>query len=133
MPAPNPYPALVMLRDKLAAIHGIATCKIGLEPNITAADYPIIRIVPSLHRPSEKVTHDLQVIVYFGDLIHNVGPGDLEEQYAWLFEMEAQIKDASISSGVRCAWIETMADEDRLPGYKLFAALFRLECFRALR
>ena len=130
MPAPNPHPSLVVLRDALANLNGVATCRIGLEPNMTAADYPIIRIVPSVHRRGQQTTTDLSVLIYYGELAHAFEDGGIEAQYDWLFEMEAKIKDAAISSGVRCLWEETVLDEDRLPGYKVFASRFSLTHFR---
>lgn len=130
MPAPNPYPALVTLRDKLATLPGVSTCRIGLEVNMTAADYPMIRIVPSLFRRGEKTTQSLSILIYYGEKAHDFEPGGIEAQYEWLFDMERQVKDAVISSGVRALWQDTALDEDRLPGYKIFASRFTLELFR---
>ena len=130
MPAPNPYPEIIKLRDALAAISGVATCKIGLEVNITAADYPMIRIVPSEFRRGEKTTQSLSVLVYYGEKAHDFEPGGIEAQYEWLFAMEAQIKNAAISCGARVLWQDTVLDEDRVPGYKLFASRFTMELFR---
>ena len=133
MPAPNPHPALIVLRDALAAIPGVTTCRIGLESNMTAADYPIIRIVPSVFRRAEQTRQTLEVIIYYGEMAHEFAPGGIEAQYEWLFAREAEIKNAAIASGVRCLWIETVLDEDRLPGYKLFASRFSLEHFRVAK
>ena len=38
--------ALEAVRNALAALPGVTTCKIGMEDNISPADYPLIRIVP---------------------------------------------------------------------------------------
>ena len=43
--------ALEAARDALALIAGVASCKIGLEANISPADYPLIRVVPSRLTP----------------------------------------------------------------------------------
>ena len=37
---------LELVRDTLAAVEGVATCKVGREANMTPADYPMVRIVP---------------------------------------------------------------------------------------
>ena len=42
MTAPNAYPILTTLRDALAAVPGVATCKIGMDSTMTPADYPMV-------------------------------------------------------------------------------------------
>ena len=37
---------LTALRDRLASVAGIVTCRVGIEANMTPADYPMVRIVP---------------------------------------------------------------------------------------
>lgn len=123
----NPYPELIALRDTLAALPGIASCRIGLEPGIVPADYPLIRIVPSTYRRGEGARQELELLVYYGELANDFEAGGIQAQYEWLFATEAAIKDAAIASGVVAAWVDTVLDEDRLPGYKLFASRFRLD------
>ena len=38
-------------RDALADIPGVVSCKIGIEKNLSPADYPMIRLVPSRLSP----------------------------------------------------------------------------------
>jgi len=38
---------LETIRNKLATVPGVKTCKIGLEANILPEDYPMVRLVPS--------------------------------------------------------------------------------------
>jgi len=63
--------------------------------------------------------------VYYGELAHPFNEGGIEAQYEWLLEMEQRIKTALIpGAGWISRWQETILDEDRLPGYKLFVSRF---------
>lgn len=117
----NPMAALLILKAALASVPGVATCKIGLEANMTPADYPMVRLVPSLARHSAVIgLRETEVLIYFGKPIHEFEAG-LEDVYRELFEMEAALIDAAESSGIYCEYRETVTDEDRVEAYKLFA------------
>lgn len=128
---------LEKLRDALAILPGVQTCRIGLEANITPADYPIIRIVPSRMAPMNAalggrvIARNGEVLIYFGapvqpfeDEPDDAGRTRLEKVYAALFEMEAAILAVfgAPPDGVRVVrYLETITDEDRLDTYKLMA------------
>lgn len=114
--------ALGALKTALAAVPGVATCKIGMEANMTPADYPMVRIVPSLIRQSGIISQrDTEVLIYFGQPVHEFSAG-LEALYEQLFTLEDAILAAAQSApGIYFQWVETIADEDRLDGYKLMA------------
>lgn len=132
-----PITLLESIRDALAALPGVQTCKIGLEPNITPADYPIIRVVPSRMLPGdttvsgEMLTRNTELLIYFGAPVQQFdeAPDDggrtrLEKVYAALFDMEALILNALADRPAGVLWaryIETITDEDRLDTYKLMA------------
>ena len=100
---------------------GVASCKIGLEANMTPADYPMVRIVPSLARHGRVLgQRETEVLIYFGKPVHEFEAG-LEDVYQELFDMEAALIDAAESCGVYCEYRETVADEDRVDAYKLMA------------
>lgn len=121
MATPNPMTALLTLKAALALVAGVATCKIGLETGMTAEDYPIVRIVPSLVRQSGVISsRDTDVLIYFGKPIAEFDSG-LEALYQQLFDMEVALIDAAENCGVYCQYIETIADEDRTDAYKLMA------------
>lgn len=121
MATTNPMAALAILRDALLSVSGVATCKIGLESTMTPEDYPMVRIVPSLARHSGVIgLRETEVLIYFGKPVHEFESG-LEFVYADLFAMEAALIDAAESCGVYCEYRETVADEDRVDGYKLMA------------
>lgn len=121
MATTNPMTALGVLRDALSGVAGVTTCKIGLEANMTPEDYPMVRIVPSLARHSGVIgLRETEVLIYFGKPIHEFESG-LEAVYQELFDMEAALIDAAESSGVYCQYRETVADEDRVDGFKLMA------------
>lgn len=105
-------------RDALALIPDVASCKIGVEQGISAADYPLIRLVPARivpGRPYSNRTAEVQII--FGMDITGADAGGLEAVYAALFGLEAAIMDTLRSMGHR--YLETITDEDRLDTYKL--------------
>ena len=112
--------ALTALRDKLALVSGVATCKIGMESNLTAADYPMVRIVPSTVKDANVLgQRSADCMIYFGQPIHEFTAG-LEALYASLFTMEtALIQAAQSTAGIYVEYQETVLDEDRLEMYKL--------------
>ena len=113
---------LLALRDALATVAGVATCKVGIEANMTAADYPMVRVVPSkAKRAAVMGRRRVEVLVYFGEPLHEFTAG-LESLYAQVFELEAAILTKAESGGdFIFDYIETIADEDRVDGYKLMA------------
>lgn len=74
------FPALTQLRDSLGAVAGVGTSKIGLEANMTADDYPMVRIVPSKIGDGTVIgQRGTDVLIYFGQPIHEFTT-DLEGQ-----------------------------------------------------
>lgn len=114
--------SLGSLRDKLATVAGVSTCKIGMEANMSPSDYPMVRIVPSTIRYGEVLgQRECEVTVYFGLPIHEFTAG-LEAMYADMFAMEAALIGAAQSTpDVYVQYLETVLDEDRLEAYKLMA------------
>mgnify|MGYP007024625465 FL=1 len=105
-------------RDALALIPDVASCKIGLEQGITAADYPLIRLVPSRITPGRPYNNrTAETLIYFGMDVTGADAGGLEAVYAALFGLEAEIIERLRALGHR--YIETITDEDRLDAYKL--------------
>ena len=116
------------LRDKLAQLPGVQSCKIGLEANINPADYPMIRLVPSDMRPHAELKYrmDCECLIYFGQALQpfddapdSKGRTRLEKVYAALLQMDADIRLIARSRFIEC--METVLDEDRLETYKLMA------------
>lgn len=116
------YPALTTLRAALAAVSGVVTCKIGLETNMTPADYPMVRIVPSALRYGGVVgRRSADVLIYFGKPIHEF-TGGMETLYSDLMTMESALIDAAtLAVGIVFTYTETVLDEDRVDAYKLMA------------
>lgn len=109
-------------RDSFATIPGVASCKIGLEANISPEDYPLIRIVPFRITPGRPYgNRSSETFVYFGVPVAN--SEGLEAVYESLFELEAQILDKL--KALQGRYIETVTDEDRLDTYKLMS----IRCF----
>ena len=120
-------PALEAARTALAILNGVASCKIGLEANISPADYPLIRLVPVRILPGTPYgNRTAEVLIYFGAPTAN--SEGLEEVYRDLFQLEANILRVVRSLGGRHR--ETLTDEDRMDTYKLMAA--RVELAAAL-
>jgi hypothetical protein len=103
-------------RDALAAITGVASCKIGLEANISPLDYPMIRLVPARIVPGRPYHgREAETLIYFGAQTTN--SEGLEQVYEDLFALEAEILNVLRSLDAR--YRETVTDEDRLDAYKL--------------
>lgn len=113
------YATLEAARDALAVISGVASCKIGIEANISPADYPMIRLVPVRLTPGRPY-HDrtCEVLIYFGARI--AASEGLEAVYEALFDLEAEI--LTVVKTLEGRYRETITDEDRLDTYKLMAA-----------
>ena len=123
MAGPDIFAALAALRDHLGTLPGVATSKIGLEANMTPADYPMVRIVPSgLSNGPTMTGRTCEVLIYFGQPVHEFTEG-LEAQWQSLLEMESTLLEAFRSvPGVRgVKYRETVLDEDRIEAYKLLA------------
>jgi len=107
------------MRGALADVSGVASCKIGLEANISPADYPLIRIVPSRLLPNERYGHrKAEVTIYFGVDISE-SEGGLEDVYSSLFNLESDIRSTLSTFGA--IYRETITDEDKLDTYKVMA------------
>lgn len=107
-------------RDAFAALPNVASCKIGLEANISPTDYPLVRIVPTRMtpgRPYSQRTVECQVYVGWNTLEAESG---LEAVYEDLLTLEAAVRD-EIAQTLGGRYIETITDEDRLETYKLMA------------
>jgi hypothetical protein len=122
-----PFQLLEVLKEALAAITGIASCKIGLEESICPDDYPMIRLVPSrIGTGAAYNRRKMELLIYFGlpispfdDVPDAYGRTRLEKLYAELFGLEADIRRAIHQNGG--IYRDTITDEDRLDTYKLMA------------
>jgi hypothetical protein len=118
---------LTALQTALSRVSGVASCKIGLEANITADDYPLIRLVPSVMKPSEVWPRQKMELLIYGGVKNHAFEG-MDVVYAEMFALEAAIRARMEQGGSWVAvWEETVWDEDRLPHYKLFAMRWRVE------
>lgn len=118
-PTPDVMPALAALRDALGAVPGVKTSRVGLEADLSPGDYPIVRITPSRILPGATLARrTVEVLIYFGQPVHEFDAG-IDAQYAQLLAMETALVQAIDQFGGQ--WRETIADEDRVEGYKLMA------------
>lgn len=114
------FDRLEILKAKLAAISGVTTCEIGLEATISPEDYPIVRLVPSIIRKSDRLTRSVELLIYFGKPLQEAEIG-LPEVYSELFDLEQEIIAALDGNGFVMKYLDTILDEDRLEHYKLMA------------
>ena len=113
---------MTALRDALADITGVETCKVGIESNMSPADYPMVRVVPTRLVPGKPYGHrTAEVSIYFG---MNVGATQddgttfgLEYVYKSLASLEGDIITTIKEEGHK--YIDTVTDEDRLDTFKL--------------
>ena len=121
------YGSLVTLRDSMADIDCVKTCKIGVETGISPADYPMIRLVPVRITPGSPYNRrTAEVSVYFG--VNITESEGLEYVYQQLMGLEAEIIKTIKAEGGK--YIETITDEDRLDTYKLMFIRFEIEADR---
>lgn len=124
----TPMQVLNQIASDLEAVTGVVSSKVGLEPNISPADYPMIRVVPSeIGDASAYSRRKLDVLVYYGAKIHAFS--GMAAVYAALLAMEAEIITImeSGTGGYIGVFQKTITDEDRLDTYKLFASRFMVE------
>ncbi len=111
---------LTATRDALAAIPGVASCKVGMEDAISPADYPLIRVVPDRITPGRPYQNrTVECLIYFGARAYESEAGGLEAVYTALLDIEAAIRTKLALLGGR--YIETITDRDELTTYKLMA------------
>lgn len=104
------YSTLQTLRDALAQITGIQSCKIGYESGISPACYPMIRLVPVVASPGNPYRYRTsEILIYFGDDTTN--SQGLELVYKRLFELEEEILQVVKDQDGR--YLETVTDQDR--------------------
>lgn len=115
------------MRDDLATIAGVATCRIGIESGLSPADYPMIRVVPQSATHAAALTRKkLTAYVFFG-VATAESDGGLEDVYEDLCNLEAAIVDKlEMSTKYAAQWIETIFDEDILDDYKIMCAKFEV-------
>lgn len=123
------YPLLASVRDALATIADVKTCRIGMEAGITPADYPLVRLVPiQLEDGVARSTNNaVEAWVYFGIDCHEFEDG-LEALCAklsavWVRLMDAMRQTSGVHSVVH---VRTVFDEDRVEAFKLFAIRVRI-------
>lgn len=113
---------LETVRDAMALISGVASCKIGLEANITPNSYPLIRIVPQrIFRTNTPYNNrTAECFVYFGVDKTEAKTG-LESVYRELLVLEQGIIAVIKAQGDR--YVETLMDEDEVAGQYKVAAI----------
>ena len=124
---PKPvYPTLVALRDLLAVLPGVNTCKIGLETGLSPDDYPIIRLVPT-QLSGKGGNQQLKLTVYYGAALTE-SDGGLEAVYESLLTLGESIRQVlhNAQGNYSVNYLDTITDEDRLEQYKVFASRFEL-------
>jgi hypothetical protein len=125
---PSNFEILMIIKEGLATIPGITSCDIGIESNLTADAYPLIRIVPTILRDAANSARDvMEVDVYYAQLMQEFD-GGLQGIYEWLMTQESAIKNEMLAScrGFFVEYRETQFDEDRLPGVKAFVSKFAI-------
>ena len=127
MAAQSVFPTLELVRDCLAAVEGVRTCRIGMEKNMTPDAYPMVRVVPSRLTNGAFISERaVDALIYFGQPIHEF-TGGAEEQWRDLLAMEAELLQALGAAPFGFHHAETVLDEDRIEAYKLLAIRCTIE------
>ena len=111
-------------RDVLSSLPGVASCKIGLEANMTPDSFPMIRLVPRRVEPGVSYQNrTVETLIYFGVKKTEAEIG-LEEVYSQILTMEASIVSAILPLGHR--YVDTLYEDNDVSGqYKV--GLLRVE------
>ncbi len=135
----NVYKLLKQIKERLTNLDGIKTLKIGIEPNISPSDYPIIRIVVNRNTIADdfdKWANDIYFSVYFGAKIDE--KKGLESIYEYLYTLEATIKErlhnhqikGELNSDCLIRFENTQSDNDTLKNFKILVSEFKIESAR---
>jgi len=121
-------PLLELLRDQLATVPDVQTCRIGMEPAVTPDDYPLVRLVPTgIQNAMVLGRRRVELDVVFGLPVHESAVG-LEQLHTQFLAFEAALIDAALTgSGYFCEYRETVLDGDENAAFKLGALRVRLE------
>lgn len=125
------YEILHGIKTVCAAIQGVKTCQLGIETPMLPSSYPMIRVVLSVSREKKEgepiYRPLLEVLVYYGEMVRPLAEDALDDQLEWLLATEDKIKTAvCTNAGWHGRWLETVWDEDRIPGLKIFASRFEV-------
>lgn len=113
-------------KEALTGITGINTVAIGIEPNISPKDYPMIRVVPVDARPDNSIASYERVMlnVYVG-IADKFDKDGYEAIYETLQAYEDEIKTRlNTASDAAFFWKSTQQDEDRLQNVKVLLLRF---------
>ena len=111
---------LTDIRDKLAKLPNIKTCRIGIESTLTPESYPLIRIQMLGFKKSESQTHrNGDLMIYFGlPLVEGDVP--LESIYAQMLELEQKIvNELEFGAGYRSTYERTLVSDSSVSGHYL--------------
>lgn len=117
---------LLALRDALAEIDVVQTCKLGYEQGISPDQYPIVRLVPTQVLPAKYGVRTVELGIVFGVPVSEAE--GLEAIYAQLLALELDIIAVVKEYGGR--YTATLADEDRISSYKLMQVQCEIETAR---
>ncbi len=112
--------SVLFLKNLLSGIAGVQTCDVDLEPNISANDFPLIRIVAGRsQRGDRKITHS--ITIYAGVDIKKHSGG--KAAYIALYGIENAIRATvpKINNGKLYNWEDTISDEATLGNFRVLA------------
>lgn len=120
---------LEQIATDLEAVTGVETSKVGIEPGISPASYPIVRVVPlAIDKAGGNTFPQFDVRIYFG--ADTAVYSGMAAVYSALFAMHDEIISIleNSGSGYTAVFRRTVTDEDRLKPYKILASTFRVFC-----
>ena len=125
------WAVLASIRDALAALDGVKSCKVGMERTIKPADYPLVRIVPRTITDGvpRGLAREIECLIYFGMPLHEFSDtGGLEAVYEKLLPFEERLLTAArAADGVASlVHVETLLDEDQVAAFKMMALRVRI-------
>jgi hypothetical protein len=131
MPKGDPMSFNAVLTDmkaKLALIPNIKTVGVGLESNLSPADYPCVRLVPQQFSKGDQnySYRTCNLLVYFGlPLVE--GDVSLESIYDQLLTLEEEVIVATRrGDGYKSIYQKTLTSGNEVTNYRLFCVVLEV-------
>lgn len=132
------FEALEALKNTLAGIDGVTTCRIGFEAGICPTDYPIIRVVPQTSEALGFSGEKIECKIYYGHPIDESTKKEGEDEEVMtledVYKKQLALRDEIL---IRLQYPEetplhsavykgTIFDDDRIAAYKISCLLVDL-------
>jgi len=119
----NIYPILLEVKEKLKAISGVKSLRIGLEKGADSSlNAPLLRVVAEgVEAKGIRESLTFQIVMAFDT------KNDLELLYEKFYTMEFEVKNLLTKLPYKIYFLNSVSDEDRLNALKAGVLRFRID------